>query len=100
MAKARDSFLSQKAKAWWYVEEPEAIKKTFEHNYIDLLGSSSVVQGVHVPTIELGSLVIDSHINILDSVVTNNEVKAAIFEIHGTKAFGPNSYSSQFFKAS
>ncbi|XP_074277279.1 uncharacterized protein LOC141600921 [Silene latifolia] len=79
---------------------PQGIKNAFEEYYIGLIGSSKEVTPVHKGVIRSGKCLTDEHKEILTRFVTDDEIKTAMFSIPGTKAPGPDGYSSQFFKDS
>ncbi|XP_074293044.1 uncharacterized protein LOC141619940 [Silene latifolia] len=74
------------------------INYTFERYYINLLGASCSVKGVHRPTIRQGTILNEEHHRCLARAVTGEEVRRAIFDIPGTKSPGPDGFNSQFFK--
>lgn len=46
----------------------------------------------------MGSKVNVEHLQILNSPYTTDEVKKALFDIHGDKSLGPYGYGSHFFR--
>ncbi|XP_074290351.1 uncharacterized protein LOC141617081 [Silene latifolia] len=81
-------------------EEPDGINKAFELYYMELLGSAKETQHVDRSVVQSGRMVQPAHSAILMKPVTPEEIKASMFSIPGTKAAGPDDYSSQFFKDS
>ncbi|XP_074299534.1 uncharacterized protein LOC141630656 [Silene latifolia] len=79
---------------------PEDIKVAFEQFYKGLLGTSTEVKHVKPGVIKSGQCLTDEQREMLSAPVTDEEIKAAMFSIPGTKAPGPDGYSSQFFKDS
>ncbi|XP_074288354.1 uncharacterized protein LOC141613514 [Silene latifolia] len=79
---------------------PQGIKTAFEEYYIGLLGSSRKVTSVHKGVIRSGKCLTSQHKEILTRYVTDDEIRTTMFSIPGTKAPGPDGYSSQFFKDS
>lgn len=59
-------------------------------------------QKVDVKEIEvnMGPMVNDVHLQILNAPYTDEEVKGASFDIHGDKSPGPNGFESHFFRDS
>ncbi|XP_074305952.1 uncharacterized protein LOC141641180 [Silene latifolia] len=53
---------------------------------------------VHRATVQKGKLVTDEHRLLLTTVVTDKEIKDALFSISADKTPGPDGYTSQFFK--
>ncbi|XP_074278270.1 uncharacterized protein LOC141601863 [Silene latifolia] len=76
------------------------IKHAFEEYYCGLLGSSKGVNPVHKGIVQSGKCLTAEHRSLLTQVVTDDEIKKVMFSIPGTKAPGPDGYSSQFFKDS
>ncbi|XP_074301131.1 uncharacterized protein LOC141632485 [Silene latifolia] len=89
LKKARDSFLAQKAKEDWAKNGDD--NTSFFH---------ARVHPVHKGIVQSGNCLTAEHQNLLTQVVTDDEIKQAMFSIPGTKAPGPDGYSSQFFKDS
>ncbi|XP_074278681.1 uncharacterized protein LOC141602277 [Silene latifolia] len=78
-------------------EDPDGINKAFELYYMELLGTAKEPQHVDRSVVQCGRMVQPAHSAILMKPVTPEEIKAAMFSIPGTKAAGPDGYSSQFF---
>ncbi|XP_074283597.1 uncharacterized protein LOC141608138 [Silene latifolia] len=74
------------------------IKNAFEEYYISLLGTSKSVEHVKVNVVKQGQCLTMSHSELLLAPASADEVKTAMFAIPGTKAPGPDGFSSQFFK--
>ncbi|XP_074310072.1 uncharacterized protein LOC141644876 [Silene latifolia] len=77
---------------------PDSIKAAFEKFYQKLLATSNDVTSVNHRVVQKGPCIIEGHYAILNAPVTAEEVKKVMFDIQGTKAPGPDGYSSQFFK--
>ncbi|XP_074283945.1 uncharacterized protein LOC141608498 [Silene latifolia] len=80
--------------------KPEEIQAAFENYYKELLGTSKKVSPVHSHLVTKGKCLTAAHLAILNAPVTDEEVRQAMYSIPGTKAPGPDGYSSQFFKDS
>ncbi|XP_074299775.1 uncharacterized protein LOC141630939 [Silene latifolia] len=76
----------------------DAIKSAFEEYYISLLGTSKPVEYIKVNVVKQGQCLTLLHSELLLAPVSADEVKTAMFTIPGTKAPGPDGFSSQFFK--
>ncbi|XP_074306176.1 uncharacterized protein LOC141641413 [Silene latifolia] len=74
------------------------INTAFVEYFINILGTSKDVIDVHAATVRRGKLITTEMHYVLLKPVTAEEIKQAMFSIPGTKALGPNGYSSQFFK--
>ncbi|XP_074299353.1 uncharacterized protein LOC141630431 [Silene latifolia] len=131
LRKARDQFLTQKAKCEWLkhgddntsyfhacirrrraknrvfqvadvnnvlCSTTESIQAAFIHYYQQLLGTEKYVKPINRKVIKYGKCVTEAHCLMLSAPITAEEVKVAMFDIPGTKAPGPDGYSSQFFK--
>ncbi|KAK9713574.1 hypothetical protein RND81_06G036400 [Saponaria officinalis] len=79
---------------------PDQIMNAFENFYVSLLGDAKPVSPIHRRVVQAGKCITHDHIAILTADVTHEEIKSAMFDIPGTKAPGPDGYSSQFFKDS
>ncbi|XP_074267060.1 uncharacterized protein LOC141590362 [Silene latifolia] len=77
---------------------PETIQKAFEEYYETMLGSSKSVKPLNKRIVKFGNCLTPEHCSLLIAPVTGEEVRLAMFSIPGTKAPGPDGYSSQFFK--
>ncbi|XP_074265182.1 uncharacterized protein LOC141587606 [Silene latifolia] len=77
---------------------PETIQKAFEDYYKIMLGSSKSVKPLNKRIVKYGNCLTPEHCSLLTAPVTREEVRLAMFSILGTKAPGPDGYSSQFFK--
>ena len=78
-------------------EDPETIKQGVINNFQSVLGSNlldSVINDYHMDGLVWSS----NHVDILNSGVTHEEIKNALFSIDDSKAPGPNGFSSLFFK--
>ncbi|XP_074311053.1 uncharacterized protein LOC141646940 [Silene latifolia] len=100
---AKHQFLVQKTKATWAIEGDD--NTTYFHASLrakrsrnKILGTSQAVKSVHKPTIQKGRVITIEHHEKLLRKVTAEEIRLAMFSIPGTKAPGPDGYSSQFFK--
>ncbi|XP_074306200.1 uncharacterized protein LOC141641438 [Silene latifolia] len=76
----------------------DEIRNAFEEYYVSLLGTSKQVTKVNKRVVQAGNCLNSQHCNLLMSHITSEEIKRAMFSIPGTKAPGPDGYSSQFFK--
>ncbi|XP_074305552.1 uncharacterized protein LOC141640770 [Silene latifolia] len=74
------------------------INAAFENYYIQLLGTSCPVKGVHHPTIRHSTILTEQHHRCLARSVTGDEVRRAIFSIPGNKSPSPDGFNYQFFK--
>ncbi|XP_074304900.1 uncharacterized protein LOC141639750 [Silene latifolia] len=77
---------------------PYEINSAFEEFFIQILGTNFEVKKVHKPTVQKGKVITSEHHEKLLRKVTVEEIRMAMFSIPGTKAPGPDGYSSQFFK--
>ncbi|XP_074299820.1 uncharacterized protein LOC141630990 [Silene latifolia] len=91
LKKARAQYLLQKSKEQWMEEGDE--NTSFYHNR-----SSKPVAPINHGIVRKGACLTTEHKKLLLQPVTDEEVRAAMFSIPGTKAPGPDGYSSQFFK--
>ncbi|XP_074300556.1 uncharacterized protein LOC141631833 [Silene latifolia] len=62
------------------------------------MGNSTPVKQLNKKIVQHGNRLTQDHCDILNAEVTGEEIKAAMFDIPGTKAPRPDGYSSQFFK--
>ncbi|XP_074291686.1 uncharacterized protein LOC141618470 [Silene latifolia] len=74
------------------------IHDAFQDFYVNLLGSSKPVAPINHGIVRKGACLTIEHKKLLLQPVTDEEVRAVMFSIPGTKAPGPDGYSSQFFK--
>ena len=79
------------------IEDPSSIKKEFVNHFQSVLGSN--MQDPTPVEYNLDGLVWSSeHLDILNSTITNEEIKRSMFSIDNSKAPGPDGFSSLFFK--
>ncbi|XP_074271226.1 uncharacterized protein LOC141595154 [Silene latifolia] len=111
LQQAWHKFLAQKVKADWLaqgddnthffhaqIKSRSSRNKTFLQYYEGLLGSSKNVDPICGAVIKAGRILHEEHHRALLAEVANSEIKAAMFDINGNKAPGPDGYGSQFFK--
>ncbi|XP_074290425.1 uncharacterized protein LOC141617144 [Silene latifolia] len=91
LKKARAQYLLQKSKEQWMEEGDE--NTAFYHNR-----SSKPVTPINHGIVRKGACLTKENQKLLLQPVTDEEVRAAMFSIPGTKAPGPDGYISQFFK--
>ena len=78
------------------IEDPASIKKEFVTHFQSVLGSN--MQDPTPVEYNMDGLVWSSeHLDILNSRITNEEIKRSMFSIDNTKALGPDGFSSLFF---
>ncbi|KAK9742286.1 hypothetical protein RND81_03G161600 [Saponaria officinalis] len=77
---------------------PVTIQHAFENYYKMLLGESKPVAPIISAVIQNRKCITDDHIQILNGLITNEEIKNALFDLHSSKAPGPDGFGSQFFK--
>ncbi|XP_074266805.1 uncharacterized protein LOC141590092 [Silene latifolia] len=94
LTKAHFSYLSQKAKVAWGIEQ------ACLDYYYNLLGVNAPTTPVHFPTVRYGKLINAHHTSILLKPVSLEEVKACIFSFPSTKFPGPDGFTSQFYRDS
>ncbi|XP_074277901.1 uncharacterized protein LOC141601513 [Silene latifolia] len=73
-------------------------KIAFEEFYKSLLGESQPVTHINQTIVRMGPCLTDEHKSSLLALLSDNEIKKAIFDIPGNKAPGPDGFGSQFFK--
>ncbi|XP_074297928.1 uncharacterized protein LOC141628730 [Silene latifolia] len=111
---ARDSFLSQKAKVQWLIEEDlntsffhHTIKKRLMMNKVfptedqdgKLCTEGDAIQSAFLRIILLVEvLAVQNHLELLSKPVTIDEVKKSIFSTPKGKSPGPDGYTSQFYR--
>lgn len=81
-------------------ESLEQVANAFVEFYKTLLGSRCVVLSPDQQVFELGPQLNDEQRSTLLSVVSPEEIKAAIFDIGEDRSPGPDGFSSRFFKKS
>ncbi|GKC28963.1 putative reverse transcriptase domain-containing protein [Tanacetum coccineum] len=107
--KDEELFLRQKSKIIW-LSEGDRNSKYF-HNVVkgrvnrgrisvNVLGKSSVVLPVNNPELLFINKLAEGDANFMVREVSNDEVKATLFDIDSNKAHGSDGYSSYFFKSS
>ncbi|XP_074266949.1 uncharacterized protein LOC141590244 [Silene latifolia] len=112
MDKARNEFLAQKAKTLW-LEEGDANTHYFhtaiksrriQNKVLSILDSDGkkCVEGGDIERAFLDYYkgLLGTNKERLMQIVTDEEIKAALFSIPANKSPGPNGYSSQFFRDS
>ncbi|XP_074297220.1 uncharacterized protein LOC141627923 [Silene latifolia] len=75
-----------------------SIQEAFLDYYKQLLGSSKPSEKVNISIVKKGRCCTEEHSAILNSAVTKEEIKQAIFSIPNDKSPGPDGYTSKFFK--
>ncbi|XP_074298118.1 uncharacterized protein LOC141628935 [Silene latifolia] len=80
--------------------DSHGINEAFEEYFTQILWTNKEVMRVHMPTVRRGKLITINMHSILLKPVTVDEIKQAMYSIPGTKAPGPDGYTSQFFKDS
>ena len=82
------------------IDDPEAIKQEVIGHFQDVLCSDgpSNVHAEYLDNID-GFVWSPQHLDTLNSVITHEEIKKAMFSIDDSKAPGPDGFSSHFFKA-
>ncbi|XP_074305520.1 uncharacterized protein LOC141640736 [Silene latifolia] len=93
LLKARNMFLSQKAKTAWIAEGNE--NTSYFHSVIKRRRSQN---RVYKAIIKMGQCLTDEHRTTLLAPLSDNEIKRAMFDIPGNKAPSPDGFGSQFFK--
>ncbi|XP_074299769.1 uncharacterized protein LOC141630931 [Silene latifolia] len=74
--------------------KPKDIQAAFEKYYKFLLGTSKEVSSINQRVVCAGPILTKEHCDLLIAFITGEEVKNAMFGIPGTKAPGPDGYSS------
>ena len=78
-------------------EDPETIKQEVVNHFHSVLDSN--MQDSATGAYHIGGLVWSSeHLDILNSMITHEETKSAMFSINDSKAPGPDGFFSLFFK--
>ncbi|XP_074288901.1 uncharacterized protein LOC141614046 [Silene latifolia] len=96
LTKARDSFLSQKAKTQWLEDGDKAIC-LFSWSNKEKMKSTTAVRS---DVLGKGNHCTEEHVATLSKQVTSEEIKQVVFSIPNEKAHGPDGYTSKFFKDS
>ncbi|XP_074303386.1 uncharacterized protein LOC141637872 [Silene latifolia] len=91
LRKARDQYLRQKTKCEWMEHGDD--NTAYFHAC-----TSKEVSSINQRVVRAGPILTKEHCDLLIAPITGEEVKNAMFGILGTKAPGPDGYSSQFFK--
>ena len=78
----------------------DQVVEEFVRYYQALLGTSSLCEPIDFDVIRSGPLVSVQQCAMLIGVISDQEIKAALFDIGEDKAPGPDGYSSCFFKRS
>ncbi|XP_074289139.1 uncharacterized protein LOC141614280 [Silene latifolia] len=79
-------------------DDPQQIQEAFLSFYTNLLGTSEKVLNISHRVVKMGKVCSAGHKQLLLSLVTNEEIKKAMFSIPSHKVAGPYGYSSAFFK--
>ncbi|XP_074278034.1 uncharacterized protein LOC141601637 [Silene latifolia] len=74
--------------------KPEDIQQAFESYYELLLGTSTEVRRINTGVVKAGTCLSMEHCAVLNAHLTAEESKDVMFDIPGTKAPGPDGYSS------
>ncbi|XP_074277966.1 uncharacterized protein LOC141601570 [Silene latifolia] len=78
--------------------DAQGINSAFKDYFMQILGTCNDVSKVHIPTVHNGAVLTEEmHMSLLKPV-SDEEIKMAMYSIPGTKALGPDGYTSQFFK--
>ena len=78
-------------------EDLETIKQEVVNHFRSVLGSN--MQESTTDAYHMGGLAWSfEHLDILNTKITHQEIKSAMFSIDDSKALGPNGFSSLFFK--
>ncbi|XP_074298263.1 uncharacterized protein LOC141629103 [Silene latifolia] len=98
LKKARDQYLLQKSKEKWMEDGDD--NTTYYHARINHRRLRNKVYQVKDKNgiVRRGNCITEAHKIFLAAPVTDEEVRLAMFSIPGTKAPGPDEYSSQFSK--
>ncbi|XP_060965556.1 uncharacterized protein LOC133034483 [Cannabis sativa] len=81
------------------VDDSIAVTDVFLQHYTSFLNAKMETRKrVQMKVIRQGPVLSNQHISLLEAEFSKEEVKAAIFSIPGTKAPGPDGYSSFFFQ--
>ncbi|GJU88164.1 hypothetical protein Tco_1300587 [Tanacetum coccineum] len=91
-----ERFLKQKAKLEW-LDVGNLVPDVFVSHYEQFLGTSMDCNTLNVEGLFSKTVPMDITSNMVRSV-TNEEIKAAMFDIGDEKAPGPDGYTSVFFK--
>lgn len=78
--------------------DQEVIIKDFVDYFSTLLGTKKQATPIDLDILRKGALVSDDDCKDLVRPITDEEIKAALFDIGNDKAPGPDGYSSAFFK--
>ncbi|XP_074302896.1 uncharacterized protein LOC141637231 [Silene latifolia] len=76
----------------------DAIQQAFLNFYKKLLGETTALQPINMQVVQRGPICTEEHWETLLSIVTDSEIKEALFSIPNHKAPEPDGYSSAFFK--
>ncbi|GKB03041.1 RNA-directed DNA polymerase, eukaryota, reverse transcriptase zinc-binding domain protein [Tanacetum coccineum] len=76
----------------------DKVAKAFFEHFKKFLGTKQVVQPLSSVDINLEKTLSEDEAKDMISMVTNDEIKEAIFDIDSNKASGPDGYTSRFFK--
>ncbi|GJU58666.1 ribonuclease H-like domain-containing protein [Tanacetum coccineum] len=88
--------LQQKAKIKWY--DGDKVAEAFVDHFKKFLGTKYVVQPLSSVDITFGKTLSEEEANEMIRMVSDKEIKEAVFDIDSNKASGPNGYTSGFFK--
>ncbi|XP_074289421.1 uncharacterized protein LOC141614573 [Silene latifolia] len=76
--------------------DAQGINSAFEDYFMQILGNCNNVSKIHIPTMRNGVVLIEEMHLSLTKPVSDEEIKMAMYSILGTKAHGPDGYTSQF----
>ena len=94
---SRNSIKSITLENGYRSEDPDTIRQEVVKHFQSVLGSNlqdSVNDAYHMDGLVWSS----EHLDILNSKITHEDIKNALFSIDDTKAPGPDGFSSLFFK--
>ncbi|XP_057249340.1 uncharacterized protein LOC130590801 [Beta vulgaris subsp. vulgaris] len=82
-----------------WVDDPQEVNGAFLQYYQGLLGARvESRKSVKRRVVQCGPLVSQEHCDLLLRPVNGEEVKQAVWSIHGDRAPGPDGFGSQFYK--
>ncbi|GJT06426.1 hypothetical protein Tco_0840888 [Tanacetum coccineum] len=91
--------LHQKAKINWLKEvDGEKDPEQFVNHFQNFLGKSQLVQPLNNMLEYVQAKLSEEEALAMIAMVTDDEIKAALFDIDSSKAAGPDGYTSCFFK--
>nr|GEV04815.1 RNA-directed DNA polymerase, eukaryota, reverse transcriptase zinc-binding domain protein [Tanacetum cinerariifolium] len=84
----------------WFVSYSlrEDVAEVFVEHFKKFLGTKNVVQPLNSIDVNFDKVLNEEEAKAMINMVTNEEIKEAIFDIDRNKAFGPDGFTSGFFK--